>query len=68
VSVGGPTPGARVVRIDPSERCEPWREYVPGDGAGLAFMRAAAISADGKTVIVHYQSVTSTLYLAEGVH
>ena len=68
VSVGPPS-GARVVRIDGrSGRRETWKEYTPGDTAGLAYMRAAAISADGKTVIVHYQTVTSTLYLAEGIH
>ena len=67
VSVGQGS-GARVVRIDgPTGRRETWREYTPSDTAGLTFTRAAAISSDGKTVIVHYQSVTSTLYLAEGI-
>jgi hypothetical protein len=65
---GGDLFGARVLRIDgASGRRDVWKEYTPGDVAGLTVMRPEAISADGKTLIIFYQRSLSIPYLGEGI-
>lgn len=59
---------ARVFRLDlATGRHELWKEFTPGDPAGITDLSPAAISADGNTVLVSYGHNLSDVYVAEGL-
>jgi len=44
-----------------------WREFQPGDPAGIAGFQTVAMSADGRTIAFNYRRVLSTLYVVSGL-
>ncbi len=59
---------ARVFRLEVSTgQREIWREFMPADPAGIFALTAAAISADGQTVLFLWNRSPSELYQAEGL-
>jgi serine/threonine protein kinase len=59
---------ARVFRLDVATgRREVWKEFMPGDPAGVSTLEANAISSDGQTVLFIYGRSLADLYLAEGL-
>jgi hypothetical protein len=53
---------ARVDRVRLSDgHREKWKELVPGDAAGVTFIRAPLITADGKHYVYSYARVLSAL-------
>jgi serine/threonine protein kinase len=65
------TPGtlpARVDRVNLSDgKREKWKDLVPNDTAGVAFIRPPLITADGKFYVYSYTRVLSELFLARGI-
>ena len=65
------TPGtlpAQVDRVDlATGRREKWKDLVPNDTAGVAFIRPPLITPDGKHYVYSYTRVLSELFLARGV-
>ena len=65
------TPGtlpARIelVRLSDGHR-EKWKDLVPNDTAGVAFIRAPLITADGRHYAYGYARILSELFLARGI-
>ncbi len=59
---------ARVCLLDfATGRREIWKEFMPGDSAGITNIGPASISADGKTILFGYGHTLSDLYVAEGL-
>src|SRR6185369_7902117 len=59
---------ARVFRLDGATgRRETWKEFMPGDPAGITTLAPQDISEDGKTVLFSYGRSLADLYLAEGL-
>jgi serine/threonine protein kinase/Tol biopolymer transport system component len=59
---------ARVWRVDlATGRRELWKEFTPGDPAGITLTRPVSISADGSTILFSYGHNLSDLYVAEGL-
>jgi len=59
---------ARVFRLDlASGRREVWKEFAPGDPAGITNLGPSAISEDGQTILFTYGRSLANLYLAEGL-
>ena len=59
---------ARVFRLElPTGRREVWKEFAPGDPAGITTLTASAVSEDGKTILFIYGRSLADLYLAEGL-
>ncbi len=59
---------ARVYRLDlTTGGRELWKQFTPGDATGITSVGAAAISADGKTIIFSYSHTLSDLYIADGL-
>jgi hypothetical protein len=44
-----------------------WREFMPGDPAGIDGIRTIAMTPDGRTIAFNYQRVLSTLYVVGGL-
>jgi serine/threonine protein kinase/Tol biopolymer transport system component len=59
---------ARVYRVDmETGRREVWKEFMPGDPAGINAIAPFSISPDGQTIVFEYDRTLSELYLAEGM-
>jgi hypothetical protein len=59
---------ARVYRLDfRTGTRQLWREFVPGDVAGIAGIPSIAMTADGKIMAFNYRRVLSTLYEVGGL-
>jgi hypothetical protein len=59
---------ARVFRLDlATGRREVWKEFAPGDPAGITTLTPSAVSEDGKTILFVYGRSLADLYLAEGL-
>jgi serine/threonine protein kinase len=67
VYVPGTLP-ARVDRVRLSDgRREKWKDLVPGDTAGVAFLRAPLITPDGRSYVYSYTRILSELFLVRGI-
>jgi hypothetical protein len=51
-----------------SGRRERWKEFMPGDPAGVALINPAFLTPDGRHYVYSFRRVLSDLYLAEGLH
>ena len=59
---------ARVWRLDlETGRRDLWKEFTPGDPAGITFVQPVSISADGNTILFSYSHNLADLYVAEGL-
>lgn len=65
------TPGALPARIDivrlSDGHREKWKDLVPDDTAGVAFIRAPLVTPDGKHYVYSYTRVLSELFLVRGL-
>jgi hypothetical protein len=65
------TPGAFPARVDrvrlSDGHRERWKDLVPGDAAGVTFIRAPLITPDGKHYVYSYARVLSELFLVRGI-
>jgi hypothetical protein len=60
---------APVFRVElASGRRERWKEFMPGDPAGVALINPAFLTPDGRHYVYSFRRVLSDLYLAEGLH
>jgi eukaryotic-like serine/threonine-protein kinase len=68
VYVYKPSVPARVYQVElASGHRQLWRELSPPDPAGVNFIRAPHISADGKAYAYNYNRILSDLYLVDGL-
>jgi hypothetical protein len=59
---------SQVFRLDlATGRREVWKEFMPGDPAGLTSLSPGAISDDGQTILFGYGRSLADLYVAEGL-
>ncbi|HEY3123942.1 MAG TPA: hypothetical protein VGK70_07730, partial [Thermoanaerobaculia bacterium] len=59
---------ARVYRYDPaSGQKQLWRDFMPGDAAGVSQISRVIPTADGKSYVYTYNRILSDLYLVEGL-
>jgi WD40 repeat protein len=65
------TPGAFPARVDrvrlSDGHREKWKDLVPGDPAGVTFIRAPLITPDGSHYVYSYARVLSELFLVRGI-
>ena len=65
------TPGAPPVRVDlvrlSDGKREKWKDLVPSDTAGVAFIRPPLITPDGRSYVYSYTRVLSELFLVSGL-
>jgi WD40 repeat protein len=65
------TPGAFPARVDrvrlSDGHREKWKDLVPGDAAGVTFIRAPLVTPDGTHYVYSYARVLSELFLVRGI-
>jgi eukaryotic-like serine/threonine-protein kinase len=59
---------ARVSRLDLSTgRIEPWKQFMPGDAAGVSGIVRICLTPDGASYVYTYTRVLSDLYVVDGL-